>query len=277
MRLLLIGIVLLFFSPAAVFASEVMFEGYYRVELENKPIGYIILRYSYDGGSNTFEANSFTRIKLGDKIIQESVKAKCDDKFHPISYSYTGQTGDQVKMIDGAFKGETMTLKINDAKKLKTETYKIPKGTFLSSFLTYLLLQQKLELNQAFKYSAVAEEDGNSYWGKAWLQAREVKPGYEVYTVLNKFKNEEFISKLAVVKDPKNPAKNIKGEVLSTSSPTKNLTSKLMPSANQATEGQLIPNKTLMTVFGGIPSGKINMVSTPPEVAPVKKEKKTGK
>jgi hypothetical protein len=261
----LFGILLLTFSPVTLFAAEVMFEGYYKVELENKQIGYTILRYSFDPGSNTFEVNSFTRIKLGDKIIQESTKGKADDKLRPISFSYTGQTGDQMKMIDGTFKGETMTLKINEVKKLRTEVYKIPKGTFLSSFLTYILLQQKLELNDAFRYPAVAEEDGNSYWGKLWLQGREVKPGMEIFTILNKFKNEEFVSKMAFIKDSKT-GKYVKAEWLSANSPSKNLSQKLMASPSQATEGQMIPNKTLLALFGGIPSGKINLVATPPEI-----------
>ncbi|MGZ3721967.1 MAG: hypothetical protein ACXVA9_03490 [Bdellovibrionales bacterium] len=262
----LFGILILFFSPVTLFASEVMFEGYYRVELENKPIGYTILRFSFDPGSNTFEATSFLRVKFGDKIVQESLKAKSDDKFHPISYNYTSQVGDALKMIDATFKGEVMTLKVNDAKKVRNETYKLVKGTFLSSFLPYLLLMQKLELNEAFKYSAIAEEEGNSYWGKAWLQAREVKPGMEVFTIMNKYKGEEFFSHMAIVKDPKNATKNIKGEVLSTNSPTKNVSTKLMASASQATEGQMIPNKTLLALFGGIPTGKINMVATPPDI-----------
>ena len=189
----LFGILILFFSPVTVFSNEVMFEGYYRVELENKPAGYTILRYSFDPDSKSFEATSFLRVKFGEKVVQESLKAKSDDKFHPISYNYTSQVGDAVKMIDATFKGEVMTLKINDAKKIRNETYKIPKGTFLASFLPYMLLAQKLELNENFKYSAIAEEEGNSYWGKAYLQAREVKPGMEVFTIMNKFHNEEFL------------------------------------------------------------------------------------
>lgn len=261
----LFGILLLFFSPGTLFANEIMFEGYYRIELESKPIGYTILRFSFDPKANTFEADSFLRAKFGDKIVQESLKAKATDKFHPISYQYTSQVGDQMKMIDATFKGEVMTLKINDAKKIRNETYKVPKGTFLSTFLPYLLLQQKMELNEAFKYSAIAEEEGNSYWGKAWIQSKEVKPGYVLFTILNKYKNEEFLSKMAIVKDPKNATKNVKGEVLATTSPTKNHSIKLMASASQATEGQLIPNKTLLAVFGGIPTGKVNLVATPPD------------
>jgi hypothetical protein len=263
MHIRLFGILLLFFSPVSLFASEVMFEGYYKVELENKAIGYTILRYAFEPKTGNFEASSFLRVKFGDKIVQESLKATATDKFHPVSYQYTSQVGDEMKMIDATFKGEVMTLKISDGKKVRNETDKVPKGTFLSTFLPYLLLQQKLELNQAFKYSAVAEEDGGSYWGKAWLQSKEAKPGMEVFTILNKFKGEEFLSRMAIVKDPGNSAKNIKGEVLGTSSPTKNLSTKLMASPNLATEGQLIPNKTLLAVFGDIPTGKINIVAAP--------------
>lgn len=265
----LFGIFLLCFSPVVLFAKEIMFEGYYRVELENKPIGYTILRYSYDPGPKNFEVQSFLRAKFGDKIVQESLKGISTDKFHPVSYQYTSQVGEELKMIDATFKTlkakEVMELKINDGKKLKTETYEIPKGTFLSSFLPYMLLRQKLQLNDAFKYSAVAEEDGNSYWGKAWLLSKEAKPGYEVFTIMNKFKSEEFQSQMAVVKDPKDALKNIKGEVFATNSPVKNLGTRLVASPSQATEGQIVPNKTLLTVFGTIPTGKINMVATPPD------------
>src|SRR4051812_12531568 len=80
----LFGILLLFFSPVAAFPAEIMFEGYYRVELEGKPIGYTILRYEFEPKTKMFEAKSFLRVKFGDKIVQESTKAKATDKFKPI-------------------------------------------------------------------------------------------------------------------------------------------------------------------------------------------------
>jgi hypothetical protein len=265
LRLLLI--VFLCFGPAAATAADVMFEGYYRVDIESKPVGYIILRYAFDPAKKNFEAVSFQRIKFGDKVVQESLKATADDKFHPIAYQYTSQVGDAVKMIDATFKGDIMTLKINDGKKIRTETYKNRKGTFLSSFLPYMMLQQPLEINQAFSYNGIAEEDGGSYSGKAWLQSKEGKSSYDLYTVVNKYHGEEFLSKMAVVKNPKDPKKNIKGEVFGTSSPAKNISTTLMASASTATEGQLVPNKTLITLFGAVPTGKVNMVSSAPQVA----------
>lgn len=261
----LFGILILFFSPVSGFCADIMFEGYYRIELQNKLIGYTILRYEFDPKTNTFQSLSFLRAKFGDKTVQESLKAKATDKFKPISYQYTSQVGDALKAIDASFNGDIMKLKISDGKKMKEETYKNPKGTFLSTFLPFLLMLKKLEVNSPpFAYSAVAEEDGGSYNGKAMLQSKETKAGYDIFTIVNKFKGEEFYSKMAIVHDPKNPAKNIKGEVFSTNSPAKNISTRLVPAASQATEGQMVPNKTLLSIFGAMPTGKINLIAAPP-------------
>lgn len=265
---ILFGLLALFFSlgePA--FAGEIMFEGYYRIEVGGKPVGYTIQRYEYDPKAKTFEVTQFLRAKFGDKIFQESLKGKANDKFNPISYAYTSQVNDQLKAIDASFKGQIMTLKIRDAKsdKIKTETHKIPKGTFLSSFLIYVMLQKKLPLNQAFKYSGIAEEEGASYWGKAWLKSKQDQGKVVVFRVLNSFKGEEFISKLMAVPDPAEKDKYVKSEVLGTESPKQNLTTRLVDSPHLATEGQILPNKIIVSLFGGIPSGKINMVASPPK------------
>ncbi len=259
-NLLLVSLVL-FFSPVAAFAAETMFEGYYKVELSDQHIGYAIQRYAFEPKDKTFEATSFMRLKIGDKISQESLKAKSNDKFQPISYQYTSASGAEIKTIDGSFKGETMTLKIADGKKLKTETHKIPKGTFFSSFLTYLMLQKKLELNQAFQYSAVAEEDGASYNGKALIESKEPKGTYEAYRILNSFKGEKFVSVVGVVKDAKDPEKNVRGDVLGNTSPAKNVKTTLVTSASIATEGHIVPNKTLIALFGGMPAGTANILA----------------
>lgn len=257
----LFGFFILFFSPVAVFAAEIMFEGYYRIDLEGKHIGYTIQRYEFEPKDKSFNSISFLRAKFGDKVVQESVKAKSNNKFQPISYQYTSLVGTEMKTIDGGFKGEIMTLKIIDGKKVRNETHKIPKGTFFSGFLTYLMLQKPLNLNQAFQYSAIAEEDGASYDGKSLIESKETKPEFEVFRILNSFKGEKFISKVAVVKDTKDAAKNVKGEVLSTSSPTKNLSTELVANAKLATEGQMVPNKILIDLFGNMPTGKANLLN----------------
>lgn len=265
---LIFGVFTLFFSLGqSAFAGEIMFEGYYRIEVGGKPVGYSIQRYEFEPKTKNFQVTQFLRAKFGDKIFQESLKGKANDKFNPISYSYTSQIGDKLKAIDATFKGSIMKLKITDGKsdKVKEETHKVPDGTFLSSFLIYVMLQKKLPLNQAFKYSGIAEEEGGSYWGKAWLESKEDKGKQVVFRVLNEFKGEQFVSKLAALPDPAEKDKYMKSEVLGTESPKQSLTTRLVDSPNLATEGQVIPNKVIVSLFGGIPTGKINMVASPPK------------
>jgi hypothetical protein len=282
----LFGLFLLFFSPALGFAADVMFEGYYRIELEGKPIGYNIERYEFDPKAKTFTSISFLRAKFAGKNVQESLKAVSNDKFQPVSYQYTSQVENELKTIDATFKGEIMKLVIGDGgktNKLKNETYKIPKGTFLSSFLVYIMMQKKLAVNEPFKYSAVAEEEGSSYWGKTMIESKTDRGAYVVFRVLNDFKGEKFISSLAAVPDGKGSDQYIKGEVLSSLSPAKNIATELVTSPAQATEGQMVPNKVLLTLFGGMPTGKVNLVANPPAkmiaspVPPDKEPKKEAK
>lgn len=256
---------LLFLSPEFAFAGDVMFEGYYRIKLNGQHIGYDIQRYSFDPKTKTFENISFLRVKIGDDLIQESLKAKSDDRFQPVSFQYTSQTGDQLKSIDGTFKGQAMQLKKSDWKKTKTETYKIPKDTILSSFLVYVLLQKEMNPNKPpYKYSAVAEEEGNSYFGFAKIESVTKKnSSYSTVKIRNRFKNEEFYSTMTVIPDEKTPNKFTRGEVVFTDSEVKNLTTELVATPNLATEGQTVPNKILVTLFGNVPSGKLNLVAAP--------------
>ncbi len=261
MPIVLIGALLLFFSPARSFSAEVMFEGYYKITLKGEHIGYSIQRYDFDQKAKKFTSISFLKIKVGDLIIQESLKAYSDDKFKPLSYQYTSQTGKDLKSIDAEFKGEIMDLKISDGKNLKTEKHKIPKGTFLSSFLVYMLLQKPLKLKEAFKYSGIAEEDGASYWGKAYVDSTKSQPNFQEVRILNQFKSEKFISTLATVKHPSEANKYVKAEVLGTESPIKTLATELVKRPTQATEGHTVPTATLSTLFGGVPVGKANLLN----------------
>lgn len=246
MRYALLFLSLVFFS-INVWAKQTLFDGYYRLTLGNKPIGYMVQVYEYDDKKKTFHTTYFLKTnKLGGDI-QESLKATSNNKFEPISYAYTSKSGKTVKTIDATFKGEIMKLVITDGKMKRDETYKIPKGTFLSSFLGYLMLQKGVSVNKKFAYKAVAEEEGNSYDGEAWVKEKTEHLGLPSFRILNKFKGSQFISFMSE-----------KGEVLGTSSPENNLVSQLMPTPAEATKGFLVPNQTLNLLFGKVPTGNVN-------------------
>lgn len=253
-------ILILSFSALAS-AAEIQFEGYYRLELESKAIGYVIQRYETDAKAKIIRYAYFLKTNELGGNIQESMKAEARTKekaeFEPISFQYTGQVGKELKSIDGTFNKDVMKIvKTKGTDKALNETYKIPKGTFLSSFLSYLMLQNGLKTGKKFTYSAVAEEDGNSYKGDALIKDEEKFAGQTVYRIENTFKGERFISFLTP-----------QGEMMGTISPAKKLTLVLVANPKDATEGFTIPNKSLMLTFGNIPTGEANALAKAKEKA----------
>ncbi len=253
---------LVFYANLA-WSKQTLFDGYFRLTLGDKPIGYMVQVYEYDDKAKTFHTAYFLKTnKLGGDI-QESLKAVSNNKFEPISYAYTSKSGDKVRTIDASFKGEVMKLTITDGKMKRDEAHKIPKGTFLSSFLGYLMLQKGISVDKKFSYSAVAEEEGNSYSGEAWVKERTEYLSQPSFRILNKFKGSQFISFM-----------NEKGEVLGTTSPENNISSRLMPSAAEATKDFLVPNQTLNLLFGKVPSGKVNALHPKDSETPVQSPEK---
>jgi hypothetical protein len=245
---------LILFASQISFAADIQFEGYYRINLESQPIGYVIQRYESDAKEKVFRSEYFLKTNELGGDIQESLKAEAKTKekaeFQPVSYQYTGQVGHDVKSIDGAFKEGMMQIIRSDGKKSVKETYKIPPDTFLSTFLGYLMLQGGLKSGKKFVYSAVAEEDGNSYKGEAVVKGEEKYNGMQVYRVENTFKGERFVSFITP-----------EGETLGTISPTKKLELVLVADAAEATKGFTVPNKSLLLTFGNIPTGKVNALA----------------
>ncbi|NCN95586.1 MAG: hypothetical protein GW917_02580, partial [Bdellovibrionales bacterium] len=167
---LFFGLVL---SLPSAFGAQTLFDGYYRLKLNDKAIGYMILVYRYDDKTKNFEHYSFLKTgKLGGDI-QESLKAISNQKLEPLSYSYTSKAGDYLKTIDATFKGEIMKVAITDGKtKQENKTFKNPKGSFLSSFLVYLMLQKGISVGTKFSYKGIAEEEGNNYNGESWIKEK---------------------------------------------------------------------------------------------------------
>lgn len=230
--------------------AETMFEGAYKVVSDGQHVGYVLQKYDFDPKTKIFTSIYFLKTNEKGGNITESLKAQANDKFQPLNYQYTNQTGDKIKAIDGKFSKEIMQLEITDGKTKKKETHKIPKGTFMSSFLGYMMLQKGIKKDIKFKYSAVAEEDGASYNGEAFVEGEEKIKDFDVFRVKNKFKSANFVSYIT---------KN--GEVLKTDSPAIHLYTELQKSISDATAGHVLPHKTLALLFGKVPTGKVNVLN----------------
>lgn len=245
--------------------ADVLFEGYYQIESDKKPIGYTVQRYSFDKKTKTFSSVYFVKTRIGESTITESLQAKATEKFEPISYQYTAQVNDQVKTIDASFKGYQMVAQVSDGTNKQTLTKTFPKGTFLSTFLGYLMLQNGYKANKKFSYKAIAEEEAEAFAGEAWIKDEKKVQDIQVFRILNKFKGAKFISFVTP-----------QGEILRTNSPLQKISTELVSGPARATQGQMLSTQPLTILFGEVPKGKANILakksksskSTAAQVAP---------
>ena len=99
-------------AGAARANADVLFEGYAKVMLGSKHVGYAIQRYDFDNKKKEFLATTFLKTKPEAGNLTESTQARATASFKPISYKYTSAVGDKAKLIDASFTGDKMTLTI---------------------------------------------------------------------------------------------------------------------------------------------------------------------
>ncbi len=238
-----ISFALLWSRPAS---ADILFEGYSKVLIEGVHVGFVIQRYEFDPKKQEFTSTSFLKVSAGGGSVTESIKARSTSTLRPIAYQYTELNGDKTKTIDAQFNPKTdmMTAVITDSGRKQNVSRKIPKGSFLASFLAYVMLQGKEGIKKGTRYSyqAIAEEDAALHAGEAYIEKEETVVGVNTYKVLNTFKDSQFISFVTY-----------KGEVIATRSPIQKVATELAANVQEATAGQSFPSATIAQVFGSVP------------------------
>ncbi len=227
--------------------ADTMFEGYYKIRSGGVHVGFVIQRYSFDSKKKHFSTTYYIKTTPLAGNMTESLHATANDKFEPISYQYTNRIGKKIQTIDATFKGDKMTLVRSNGKTNNTSDVSLPKGTFLSSFLGYMLLSKGLSKGKVYNYFGVAEEQGKSLKGKVLVKEELIKNGIPAFKLLNEYGGTRYISTISKT-----------GEVLDTKSPVQGIETKLVASPAEATKGLVIDSKSLRILFGNIPRGRIN-------------------
>ncbi len=240
-------------------SAKTLFEGYYKLDIAGKHIGYVIQKYEFLKSKQQYKSVYYVHFKQGTAETTEAVKALAQKDFKPISFQYTyrdkspsGST--KYKVIDANFKGLNMTGIMNEgtlnSKKKsppKQLTLKIRKDSILSTFLIHKILATGLKNKTNYAYNAVAEENGNLYSGYAKINGTEVISGRTLYKVENNFKNAAFVNHMDSF-----------GHVFRFLSPSINLRGTLVKSPAEATKGLQMDAKALKELFGAVPTGKDN-------------------
>jgi hypothetical protein len=133
--------------------ADILFEGYSKVLLSGVHVGYVVQRYEFDAKTKQFISAYYLKTSPAGGNITESLKARSTSSFAPVSYQFTSLMGDKAKTIDAQFKGDTMTAIVVDGGRKQTIQRKIPKGSFLGTFLAYVMLAGKDGIKKNAKYS----------------------------------------------------------------------------------------------------------------------------
>lgn len=249
-RLTLSALGLIFTLCAFSYAqAAVLFEGWSKVLISGQHVGYIVQRYEFDEKKKEYRAVHFMKIVSADSGLTDSLVARADSSFKPLSYQYTGLKDGKPILIDASFKGDKMTAAVTEGKEKKTITNTVPKGAFLSAFLGYVMLQGKEGLKKGIKYEyqGVLEESASIAKGEAFIADEETVSGIPAFRILNTVNGSRYIS-LATHK----------AEVLGTISPNQNVQTVLAASMEEAVAGHGVNSAALTQLFGTMPKGKEN-------------------
>lgn len=232
--------------------AEILFEGYAKILSSDQHIGYVVSRYEFDNKKKRFTSTYFLKTGKGPTEVTESLKATADAELTPIAYEYTTLANKDVKTIDAKVKNGVLTATIKNGGKIQRVEKKLPKGTFFSTFLVYLMLKSKdgLQPETNYEYQAIAEEDAAIYKGQALVGKQELYKGFSVFKILNTFKDVKFLSYVTE-----------RGEVVATNAMAQDIISELVAVPTDATMNQSYSSAILKTLFGNIPEGTANVAA----------------
>jgi hypothetical protein len=247
----------------STFASGPAFESYSKFILGGQHAGYAVQRFTIDDAKKQMTSTYYAYVKTPTGSTTESLVAKSDLNFEPISYQYSALVDGKGKSVDAVFKNKKMTAKMTDGKKSQTVILNVPPNGFMSTFLNYVMLKNGLSVGKGYEYYALTEEapacfkgdvncrpaEAGFIKGTAAIKSEQKYKDVDVYKVDFKFKAIPFTGLIS---------KN--GEALSSISPLQDASTETVVTKEEAVANFPFNEKHIRAIFGDIPAGTKNSV-----------------
>lgn len=250
MKLRQLSLFLLVFIVNSIVHAEILFEGYYKVTQFKKHVGFLVLRHEIDDKTKNFKTTSFIKLAKGGFDMTESYEAVSDSSLVPLSLTYLAVADKKTKTIDAKIKNMRLSGSVVESGKKTKLDATLPKGTFFSSALYYLMLQSKdgLKTGANFDYVALTEEGPVALNGTVTVDKKMVTQGAsQLMKVNNRFAGSDYDNLV-----------NSQGEVITSITPATSIESELVKDPVEALEGIKVTKGTLEKIFGNLPQGKVN-------------------
>ena len=243
------------------YANEPAFEAYYKFILGGKHTGYVIQRLEIDDKKKQMTSIYYTYVKTPSGLTTESLVAKAELNFEPISYQYSAVVDGKAKAVDATFKNKKMTASLIDGAHKQTATLTVPQNGFLSTFLNYVILKNGLSVGKNYEFLALAEESPVCLKGEAACDPKNVGfikgtahiqseqktsevPSYKIHIVYKGIAFDGFVGP--------------KGETLGSVSPLQSASTEMVATRSEAVAALPFNEKHVKTLFGNIPAGTKN-------------------
>lgn len=231
------------------FAGEILFEGFYRIERDNKHVGYVIQRLSADHKAGTKTLTTYIRQKQNGKEFYEAYKSVVNAKtWAPVASEHHSTNTGFPLTIKSSWKGGkgAVTFAATLGGKLMNKDT-AGDADFLGGFLFFAADLNKLAGNQDYSYASFAEERGRTALG--WLTRAGDKDfsGTKVVHLVDDYLGEPIENFVAPT-----------GEPLGSRSPTENYVTFWVPTKELAIGMFDYPTAEMTSLFGDLPEGKKN-------------------
>ncbi len=254
-RRLLTAFVLIVLGFSGRAKADIIFEAYYKIFLADMQVGYSIERYEFDKKKSEFIATTYVKIKTAEKDTSESVKARSDAKLVPLGYEYTIASIDPktqekgYKNIKAAISKNVLKAKVLEGKKEYDITKSLGKGTYLSVFLPFAILNSKdgLKVDKHYSYKAISEESAEVHAGEAYVKSKEDYESIPAFKILNRYDKDEFVSLMTS-----------SGDMLEVRMPASQTKLKMVATQAEAVDQFQFSSSNMALLFGSVPVGKDN-------------------
>lgn len=249
-------------------AAEPAFEAYYKFFLGEQHSGYVVQRLDVEPKTNHLTSIYYVYVKTPSGSTTESLVAKADANFEPISFQYTALVDSMIKTAEGTFKNKKMVGKMRDGQKTQNISLTTPPNGFLSTFLNYVILKNGMMVGKNYGFTALAEESPACFAGDPDCNKNGVgfMPGTAAVVEELKYKNIPAYKIKFKYKEIGFTGEKLEfdgiisstGETLASLSPKQNARTEIVLTKEEAVGGFPFSEKNIRLIFGNVPTGKKN-------------------
>jgi hypothetical protein len=231
--------------------AAIIFEGYYRIEDSGKHVGFSVLREDFDPIKKIRTIQYLVNTRDRDQKIQKiEATTRQTENYQPLSSDFKGLDGDAPSRLQISVAALNFQLQFRGEDIKSAQAGKFSKNEFWSSAAHRVLAANKFAVGKTYKYRALREDLGVHRVGQIQVLAHRSEKGFSIFQIYDDFENnaeEAWIS--------------IDGEILKSRIPTRNVTSTLVSTSQEALGSLGFEKSDLAIFFGDVPEGQINSIA----------------